>query len=50
MRIPIIQGYKHPPTAIGGGKIPTITTNLAHRTSSYGLPHIMEIYENRQEH
>ena len=20
MKIPIIQGYKHPPTAVGGGK------------------------------
>lgn len=30
---------------MGGGKMPTITTNLAHRTSSYGLPHVLVIYE-----
>lgn len=44
MTVPIIQGYRHPPEPIRG-KFPCVTTNLAHRTSSYGLPHILALYE-----
>ena len=43
-QIPIIQGYKKPLTLVGG-KYGCLTTELAHRTNSYGLPHVLELYE-----
>ncbi len=46
MKIPIIQGYKRPLTLIGGGKVRCLTTELAHRTNSYGLTHVLEIFES----
>lgn len=45
MKIPIIQGYKKPITLVEGGKYGCLTTELAHQTNSYGLPHVLEIFE-----
>lgn len=41
-RYPVLVGYKcgvTPPPE--NGKAPTLTTELAHRTNSYGLPHVL---------
>ena len=50
MNIPIIQGYKKPVSVVGGGKYNCLTTEIAHRTNSYGLPHVLTIYELWQQY
>ena len=49
MNIPIIQGYKKPVSVVGG-KYNCLTTEIAHRTNSYGLPHVLTIYELWQQY
>ena len=44
-KLPIVQGYKKPITLMGE-RCPCLTTELAHRTNSFGLPHVMEVYED----
>lgn len=48
-KYPVLVGYKcgvTPPPC--NGKSSTLTTELAHRTNSYGLPHVM-VYEKVKE-
>jgi hypothetical protein len=44
--IPIIQGYRRPPEPIR--RCPCLTTELVHRTNSFGLPHVMELLEKKE--
>ena len=47
MNIPIIVGYKKPPTPIIKGGC--LTTEMAHRTNSYGLNHVLVIFEKNKK-